>query len=248
MLDNNNEKNKDLVRDLQNQGIENTEIMDKALEIAHNVLERKEEKKENEETLQEKNETMTAKKAMEYELEKLDEIGLGRSILDNQRLKIKDILEAHQNREKLVELVYTLPHQTRCWAVQRLDIYDRLSKTNFVDWYNSKKELTHNDYTELERELNGDKDGISLPQLATITSKDEDYLFKELRAGCGLSVVNILPYEFVMEDYLYIRLIPLVNENNQLEEEIGTQYLLKGNALGLLAEYWGYDYSADICC
>ena len=248
MLDNNNEKNKDLVRDLQNQGIENTEIMDKALEIAHNVLERKEEKKENDETLQEKNETMTAKKAMEYELEKLDEIGLGRSILDNQRLKIKDILEAHQNREKLVELVYTLPHQTRCWAVQRLDIYDRLSKTNFVDWYNSKKELTHNDYTELERELNGDKDGISLPQLATITSKDEDYLFKELRAGCGLSVVNILPYEFVMEDYLYIRLIPLVNENNQLEEEIGTQYLLKGNALGLLAEYWGYDYSADICC
>lgn len=248
MLDNNNEKYKEVLGDLQNEEIGNKEIIDKALEIAQNVLDRKEEKEENEETLQEKNETMTAKKAMEYELEELDEIGLGRSILDDKRLKIKDILETHQNREKLVELVYTLPHQTRCWAVQRLDIYDRLSKTNFLDWYNSKKELTYDDYIKLERELNRNKDGISLPQLATITGKEEDYLFKELRAGCGLSVVNILPYEFVMEDYLYIRLIPLVNENNQLEEEIGTQYLLKGNALYLLAEYWGYDYSADICC
>lgn len=199
-------------------------------------------------TLQDEGETMTAKETMDMELEDLDTIGLGCSILDRQELKVPNIIEVYKNREKLGELVYTLPHQTRCWAIQRYDIYERLSETKFLDWYNSKKELTHDDYTNLERELNKDKDGVSLSELSILTGKDENQLFQDLRAGCGLSVVNILPYEFVMDDYLYVRLIPIVNENNQLTDEIRVQYLLKGNALSLLAEYWENDYIADICC
>lgn len=191
-------------------------------------------------TLQEDEETMTAKEVMDMEIKDLDTIGLGCSILDRQDLKISNIIEVHKNRKIFGELVYTLPAQTICWVIQRYNIYDRLSNTKFFDWYNSKKELTHNDYTKLERELNKDKDGISLSELAVLTNKREDELFQDLRGGCGLSIVNRSSCtEFVMEDYLYVRLIPLVNENNQLTEEIRTQYLLKGNALNLLAEYWG---------
>lgn len=191
-------------------------------------------------TLQEDEEEMTAKRTMDMDLEDLDTIGLGCSILDRQDLKVSNIIEVYKNREKLVELIHTLPYQTMYWIIQRGNIYDRLSQTKFFEWYNSKKELTHDDYTELERELNKDKDGISLSELAVLTSKREDELFQDLRAGCGLSIMNRSSCtEFIMEDYLYVRLIPLVNENNQLIDEIRTQYLLKGNALSLLAEYWG---------
>lgn len=204
---------------------------------------------ENVRTLQEDEETMTAKEVMDMDLEDLDTIGLGCSILDRQDLKVSNIIEVYKNREKLVELIHTLPHQTMYWIIQRGNIYDRLSQTKFFEWYNSKKELTHDDYTELERELNKDKDGISLSELAVLTSKREDELFQDLRAGCGLSIMNRSSCtEFVMEDYLYVRLIPLVNENNQLEEEIRTQYLLKGNALQYLAEYWGNGDIVDTWC
>lgn len=191
-------------------------------------------------TLQEDEETMTAKEVMDMKLKDLDTMGLGCSILDRQEIEVSNIIEVHEKDRKLGELIFTLPRQTGYWIIQRYDIYDRLSNTKFFDWYNSKKELTHNDYTKLERELNKDKNGISLSELAVLTSKREDELFQDLRAGCGLSIIsNSSCTEFIMENYLYVRLIPLVNENNQLEEEIRTQYLLKGNALSLLAEYWG---------
>ena len=145
-----------------------------------------------------------------------------------------------------------MPRQTVYWAIQRYDIYDRLSQTKFFEWYDSKKELTHDDYTELERELNKDKDGISLSELAVLTDKREDELFQDLRAGCGLSIIsNILNSsctEFIMENNLYVRLIPLVNENNQLIDKIRTQYLLKSNALQYLAEYWGNGDIVDSWC
>lgn len=198
--------------------------------------------------LQEIESKITAKKVMDLELEEMEEKGLGCSILDRQSLKVPNIIEVHKNREKLRELVYTLPHQTLCWAIQRYDIYDRLAQTKFFEWHNSKKELTGKEYRDLVYELNKDKDGISLPELTNLIGKDEDYLFKEFRAGCGLSVVNCSSYEFVMENYLYVRLIPIVNENNQLTDEIRTQYLLRGNAIQLLAEYWEYDYIADVYC
>lgn len=186
--------------------------------------------------------TITAHRVMDMELEDLDTIGFGCSILDRQDLKISNILEFHKNCEKLCDLVHILPHTTLCWINQRTDIYNRLSQTKFFEWYDSKKELTHDDYTKLERELNKDKDGISLSELAVLTSKREDELFQNLRAGCGLSIIsnicNSACTEFIMENNLYVRLIPVVNENNQLEEEIRTQYLLKGNALQYLAEYW----------
>lgn len=201
---------------------------------------------ENMESLQELESKLTAKEVMDMELEDLDTVGY--SVLDDQSLKVQNIIEVHKNREKLVELIYTLPHQTRRWIVQRLDVYDRLSATKFFDWYNSKKELSYKEYRELEYELNKDKDGVSLSEMSILTKKDENQLFQDLRAGCGLSVVNIIPYEFIMEDYLYVRLIPLVNENNQLEEEIRTQYLLKGNALQYLAEYWGNGDIVDTWC
>lgn len=204
---------------------------------------------ENVRTLQEDEETMTAKEVMDMELEDLDTIGLGCSILDRQELEVPNIIEVHEKREKLGELIFTLPRQTGYWAIQRYDIYDRLSQTKFFEWYDSKKELTHDDYTKLERELNKDKDGISLSELAVLTSKREDELFQDLRAGCGLSIIsNSSCTEFVMENNLYVRLIPIVNESNQLEEEIRTQYLLKGNALQYLAEYWGNGDIVDTWC
>lgn len=199
-------------------------------------------------TLDEEIENMTGKNAMDMELEDLDSVGCGSSILDRQNLKVPDIIEVHEKRKKLGELVYILPRQTIYWIIQRYDIYDRLSQTKFFDWYNSKKELSYKDYRNLEIELNKDKDGISLSELSILTGKDEDYLFKELRAGCGLSIVNCTSYGFVMENYLYVKLIPVVNEKSQLTDEIKAQYLLKGNALQLLAEYWSDDYIADTYC
>lgn len=207
---------------------------------------------ENVRTLQEDEETMTAKEVMDMDLEDLDTIGLGCSILDRQDLEVPNIIEVHEKREKIGELIFTLPRQTGYWAIQRYDIYDRLSQTKFFEWYDSKKELTHDDYTELERELNKDKDGISLSELAVLTDKREDELFQDLRAGCGLSIIsNILNSsctEFIMENNLYVRLIPLVNENNQLIDKIRTQYLLKSNALQYLAEYWGNGDIVDSWC
>lgn len=203
-------------------------------------------------TLDEELETMTAKEAMNFELEEIEEKGLGCSILDRQNLKVPNIIEVHEKREKIRELFLTLPNQTVCWVIQRYDIYDRISQTKFFEWYDSKKELTYNDYTELERILNKEKDGISLSELAVLTDKSKDELFKDLRAGCGLSIisniVNSSCTEFIMENDLYVRLIPLVNENNQLTDKIRTQYLLKSNALQYLAEYWGNGDIVDTCC
>ena len=136
-------------------------------------------------TLDEELETMTAKEAMNFELEEIEEKGLGCSILDRQNLKVPNIIEVHEKREKIRELFLTLPNQTACWVIQRYDIYDRISQTKFFEWYDSKKELTYNDYTELERILNKEKDGISLSELAVLTDKSKDELFKDLRAGCG---------------------------------------------------------------
>lgn len=194
---------------------------------------------------------LTAKKSMDYGLEEVKEDNAGCPVLSNQNLKINDILNFGQNRNKLGELVHILPKQTKSWIIQRVKIYNRIANSNFVNWYDSKKELTSEDYANLEVELNQNEDGISIGELSTLTEKNQIDIFKDLRAGCGLSVCSLLDehyYEFVLDDCLSVHLIPLVNEKNQLKDEIRIQYLLKAKAIKLLVEYWEYDDIVDIFC
>ena len=196
---------------------------------------------------------LTAKKSMDYGLEELKEDSAGCPVLSNQNLKISDISNYSQNRNKLGEVVPILPSQIKTWIIQRDKIYNRITNSNFVELYNSKKELTSEDYVSLEFELNPNEEGISIGELSTLTGKRQIEIFQDLRAGCGLSVYSVLgenyfTHEFVLEDYLYVHLIPLVNEKNRLKDEIRTQYLLKSKAVKLLMEYWEYDDIVDIFC
>ena len=109
---------------------------------------------ENVESLQEIESKLTANKVMKQNLEDCSEY------LDNQNIDIKDITDYFTNYGKITEIIHSLPDSTLHWAVQRERIYNRVNGTKFVEWNNAKKELTLQDYCDLEKALNKDTNGL----------------------------------------------------------------------------------------
>lgn len=179
--------------------------------------------------LQDEETKLTAKEVMKFDLEECSQF------LDAHNLDLEDIAKFCKGLTDICKLSNVLPTETLAWAIQKGNICTRIAQTNFCNWYDSKKVLTSKEYCELEDELNKDREGISMKELMLLTKKDEMTLLDILYCYCGLLVINHDPIELVMSDNLYINLIPLVNDRNQLTG-LKMQYLFKSKALSTIAE------------
>lgn len=189
---------------------------------------------ENVESLQELESKLTAKKVMEQNIEDCSQF------TDNHNIDIKDITDYFENYSKITEIIHSFPDSTLHWAVQRERICNRVNATDFIEWYNLKKELTFQDYCDLEEALNKDTDGITMNELMIITGEDEETLLHILEGQCQFIVVNHSPVEFVMDIDLNVRLIPIVDDNNKLTGAFRMQYLFTSQALSCFAENYEY--------
>lgn len=182
------------------------------------------------ENLQNPINTITAHRVMERELENCSQY------LDNQKATIDDFQMFSNNMSTIKTLTKILPTETVAWAVQKSGIVVRIYESSYCNWYNDRKVLTLEDYCNLERAINKDRQGITMNELITITGKSEEELLEILEAHCGLITINHNPVELVMYTDLYVNLIPLVNIENQLTGEFRVQYLFKDKAISCFAE------------
>lgn len=247
MSDNNNEKNKELARNLQNQEIENKEIIDKALEMAHKVLERKEEKNV---IKNEKENFVLNPYTLEIELGKERRYRKEWEQIDNDLCEIQTLMPELLNSTSTVDngivdigylrhnalLEYDdikkLPKQLRYHRYQNIGLFSRIVNSDYLKWFQDKKVLDDDDYVILVNDLNDNEQGITFTQLAKLSGKSVIDILDIFKKSQGFILLEYTPVykEMVMYDDFYVRLIPVVDEENKLKE-LQYQYLLKAKAI-----------------
>lgn len=158
--------------------------------------------------------------------------------MDFWSIGYKDITKFASFRNVIVTLAneMAIPEVARDWTRQMIRISDRFSNSNFIDLFNSQKELTLEEYCELEETVNNGTTGVTMKELTVLTGKDEDNIREVLFSECYLTVADHCPHELLMQDNLDMYLIPIVNERNQLTGEFRIKYLFTSQALSILAE------------
>jgi len=164
--------------------------------------------------------------------------------LDKDCMSYSDIVKFSNNRNNIVILANNsaLPEVMVDWTKQRIKIDDRFIKSNYAELYNSKKELSVEEYCDLKESINNGATGVTMKELMQLTDKDEYLIGEILLSKCYLTVADHSPCELLMGDTLDMYLIPIVNEENQLTGEFRIKYLFTSEAVSILAENMAEEY------
>lgn len=176
--------------------------------------------------------TCTAYNAMEQGIETCSEW------MDLWSMDYKDITRFNTFRNVIIGLANegALPEVARDWIRQMIKIDNRFSKSKFIELFNSKKELTLEEYCDLEEAVNVGATGITMKELTVLTGRSEYTIREILFSECYLTVADHCPHQLLMQDHLDMYLIPIVNEKNQLTGELRIKYLFTSEAVSILAE------------
>lgn len=158
--------------------------------------------------------------------------------MDLWSIDYKDITKFGSFRSVIIGLANerALPEVARDWIRQMIKIDNRFSKSKFIELFNSKKELTLEEYCDLEESVNIGATGITMKELMVLTGKDEYEIREILFSECYLTVADHCPHQLLMQDHLDMYLIPIVNEKNQLTGELRIKYLFTSKAISGIAE------------
>ena len=158
--------------------------------------------------------------------------------MDLWSIDYKEITKFSSFKSVIVDLAnkWAIPEVARDWTRQMLRISNRFSNSNFIDLFDSQKELTLEEYCELEEAVNDGATGVTMKEIMVLTNKDEYQIRDVLFSECYLTVADHNPHELLMQDNLDMYLIPIVNENNQLTGELRIKYLFTSEAMSILAE------------
>lgn len=158
--------------------------------------------------------------------------------MDLWSMDYKDITRFNTFRNVIIGLANegALPEVTRDWIRQMIKIDNRFSKSKFIELFNSKKELTVEEYCDLEEAVNIDATGITMKELTVLTGRNEYTIREILFSECYLTVADHCPHQLLMQDNLDMYLIPIVNEKNQLTGELRIKYLFTSEAISCIAE------------
>lgn len=134
------------------------------------------------------------------------------------------------------ESINKLPYQLKCLKLQNIDIYNRISNTHYFEWLQGETAFYNDgeEYLELVVDLNENDEGITFKELARFVNKTEFEIMRLIRniegfielEECGKYGYN----EMALNDDFYVRLIPIVDEENKLKH-LKYQYLLKSSAV-----------------
>lgn len=174
----------------------------------------------------------SAYNAMEQDIEDCSEY------MDNHCIDYKDIQKFEKNSSSIVSLANAgaFPEVAVDWTIQMLKISKRFNSSNYIELYNSQKELTLEEYCDLESAVNKGTAGNTMKEILILTGKDEETIIDILFSQCYLTVADHNPIMLLMGDELDIYLIPLVNRKNQLTGKFRMKYLFTTSAVSCLAE------------
>lgn len=158
--------------------------------------------------------------------------------LDIFHINYVDIIKFDTFRNEIVSLANkgALPEVTIDWIIQRIKISDRFANSNYSELLSSKKEITFDEYCDLEKSINKGANGVTLKELTVLTNKEEETIRNFLFAECYLTIADHNPHQLLMGTDLDMYLIPIVNEKNQLTGEFRIKYLFTSEAISILAE------------
>lgn len=129
-----------------------------------------------------------------------------------------------------------LPYQLKQLRLQNIDIYNRISNTDYFELLQDERTFDDDSesYLELYVSLNENEDGITFKELADFINKDEMIimrLIKNIEGFIELEECGKYGYsQMVLNDDFYVRLVPVVDEKNRLTK-LKYQYLLKAKAI-----------------
>lgn len=125
-----------------------------------------------------------------------------------------------------------LPEQLKYDRYQDINIYSRIVKSDYLEWLEEQKVLDDDDYVMLVDDLNDDEEGITFAQLEKLSGKSALEILDIFKKSDGLILLEYTPVyrKMVMYDDFYVRLIPIVDDENRLTE-LQYQYLLKAKAI-----------------
>lgn len=129
-----------------------------------------------------------------------------------------------------------LPYQLKQLRLQNIDIYNRISNTDYFELLQDERTFDDDSesYLELYVSLNENEDGITFKELADFINKDEMIIMRLIKNidgfieldECGKYGYN----QMALNDDFYVRLVPVVDEKNRLTN-LKYQYLLKAKAI-----------------
>lgn len=129
-----------------------------------------------------------------------------------------------------------LPYQLKQLRLQNIDIYNRISNTDYFELLQDERTFDDDSesYLELYVSLNENEDGITFKELADFINKDEMIimrLIKNIEGFIELDECGKYGYsQMALNDDFYVRLVPVVDEKNRLTN-LKYQYLLKAKAI-----------------
>lgn len=156
-------------------------------------------------------------------------------LLDSTSVKdngILDIESVKRNALQGYDDIEKLPDELRYQRYQNIGIYSRIAYSDYLKWFEDKKVLDDDDYVILVDDLNDDEQGITFTELSKLSGKSVLEIFDIFKKCDGFILLQYTPVykEMVMYDDFYVRLIPIVDEENRLTE-LHYQYLLKAKAI-----------------
>ena len=135
-----------------------------------------------------------------------------------------------------IEDIDKLPYQLKQLRLQNIEIYNRISNTNYFELLQDETMFDDDSesYLELVVDLNENDEGITFKELGKLLNKDEleiMLLIRQLDGFIQLDECGKYGYsEMALNDDFYVRLVPVVDEENKLEH-LRYQYLLKSSAI-----------------
>ena len=145
-----------------------------------------------------------------------------------------DLEQVRKNAMLGYDDIDTLPKQLKYQRLQNIDVYSRIRNSKYQEWKEDKKVLDDDDYLMLVNILNDDRQGITFKDLSTLVNMEAREILDIFKRMDGFITLDYLcrygATEMVLYDDFYVRLIPIVNSENKLEN-LKYQYLLKPKAI-----------------